>query len=465
MFNLGSALGIEVRGSDLVFATVKKGIQDFTLQHSSVIEDYQELTSAELYNRIQNHLQVNGFNGENVVLGLPRDQAVIRYVELPLEVEENLAQVVRFQVAKFEPTEEERSCYDYLVLDRDEERNKIWLQIIMVRRTVLDEYLNLFREVNLYPAAVRLSSVALHQVFSVHEDGYSEKDPSVVLDINSEAVEIVVVAGSERFFSEKVFMDQNELTVDRLICELNVFLSHLNLPGQGVSKIYLAGLHGSRFVEEFQARFEDCEPLLEKVRLKQKNSPVSNLEERVNSIGLAISGMSKSRPSRFNLIPPEKRLVKARPSLMPTFLLVGLLLILGVFWGTREYFQHRELLDQIETRVQRLRPEVERAMVQKSQLEEQQVLLTEFKNLMKGRQQILFILEELTEKIPENTFLQSLSVQGKKVTMIGYSDAASNLLPILLNSQHMENVVSKYITPERRMSNREKFHFEAAVKE
>ena len=465
MFSLDSALGIEVRKNDLVFATVKKGIQNFTLQHSSVIEDYQELTPAELYNRIQNHLQVNGFNGENVVLGIPRDQAVVRHIEFPQEVEENLAQVVRFQVEKFEPTDEEHSYYDYQVLDRDEERNKIRLQIIMVRRTVLDEYLNLFREVNLYPVAVRLSSVALHQVFSVHEDGYPEKDPGVILDINPEAVEIVVVAGSGRFFSEKILIGEDELTVDRLIRELDLFLSNLNLASQGVSKIYLAGLHGSRFVEEFQARFEDCELLLEKIRLKQKNSPVSDLEERVNSIGLAISGMSKSRPSRFNLIPPEKRLIKARPSLVPTFLLVGLLLILGIFWGTREYLQHRELLDQIETRIQRLGPGVDRAMVQKSQLEEQQALLTEFKDLMKGRQRILFILEELTEKIPENTFLQSVSVQSKKVTMIGYSDAASNLLPILLNSQHLENVVSKYITPERRMANKEKFHFEATIKE
>ncbi len=45
MLKLDSALGIEIRGDSLVFATVSKGLRDFTLNHCEVLENYKDLPS------------------------------------------------------------------------------------------------------------------------------------------------------------------------------------------------------------------------------------------------------------------------------------------------------------------------------------------------------------------------------------------------------------------------------------
>jgi len=132
----------------LVFATVAKGFQDYVLKGCAVVEHYRELPHEDLYAWVQQFGEDNGFDRENVILGLPREQVVIRQIELPLEVEENLDQVVRFQVDKFQPVEEGQSYCDYIVLERDVETKKIVLQTLMVPKPFLDECLDLFHELN-----------------------------------------------------------------------------------------------------------------------------------------------------------------------------------------------------------------------------------------------------------------------------------------------------------------------------
>ena len=465
MFSLDSAVGIEIRGSSLVFATVSKGLQDYVLRNCELVEHYKELPLADLYARVQQFGEASGFDRENVILGLPRDQVVVRQIELPLEVEENLDQVVRFQVEKFQPIEEGQSYCDYMVLERDIEAKKILLQTIMVPRPVLDECLELFHELNLYPAAIRCSSVGLFHLFSAHDDRYPKKHPCLVVDVGFEGVEFVLVGGPEKFLSEKVLLSNDDLTFQRLLQELERFFSHAAVAAEGLEKIYLSGLLADHFLEDFREKFGDCELLSEKLNMKSENSVNSDMSGWLGAIGLAISGTSKSRPGKLNLIPPEKRVIAERASLVTTLLLAGLLVIMGFAVTTREYIQQRQLLGQVEAQIQALQSRVDETMALRSQKDERQAELDELRNLMAGRQKVLLVLKELTEMIPEESFLQNLNVQGDRVSMTGFSSSASALLKSLLDSQYLGTVESRYITPDRTMQNREKFSFEATVRE
>jgi len=269
MFNLDSAVGVQIRGNSLVFATVAKGFQDYVLKGCGVVEHYKELPHSDLYAWVQQFAEANGFDRQNVILGLPRDQVVIRQIELPLDVEENLDQVVRFQVDKLQPVEEGQSYCDYMVLERDAEAKKIVLQTLMVPKPFLDECLDLFHELNLYPAAIRVSSVGLFHVFSAHEDSYPKKNPCLVVDLALSGVEFVLVGGPEKFLSEKVLLAQDDLSFERLLQELERFFDHLDLADEGIEKIYLSGPLADHFIDDFRDKFGDCELLSEKLKLKR----------------------------------------------------------------------------------------------------------------------------------------------------------------------------------------------------
>lgn len=461
MFDLDSAVGIDIRGDDLVFASVSKGFKEYSLKSYGVLENFRDLEYSELYEWIQLNQESKGFNRENVILGLPRDRVIIREVELPLEVEENLEQVVRLQVERFEPLGEESSYFDHIVLERDEKEKKILLQILMVPQVVLEEYLALFRQVDLYPAAVRVSSVGWHQIFSAHADGHSVTGGRLIVAINPGEIEFVLT-GQDKLFSQRVRVDEDNLSFDYLLKQLDRFISQLAGVEGSLEKIYLAGLLADQFAENFKERFQKCELLLKGINLKDSNGEIGIFTA---AVGLAISGTTKSSYSRSNLIPTERRLIAERPSFFPTLVLAGLLVILGLAALGRGYFQNQNLLKSMTIQTEFLSDDFQQAMYLREAIQVRQAQLSELQSLMTGRQRVLLILQELTERIPETSFLQNLSVRGDRVSITGFSDSASTLLKVLLDSNQLEGVESQYIVPDRTRTNRERFSFEANIKE
>ena len=89
----------------------------------------------------------------------------------------------------------------------------------------------------------------------------------------------------------------------------------------------------------------------------------------------------------------------------------------------------------------------------------------ELRGFMEGRQTVLVVLKELTEKIPDDSFLQNVNIQGLRVSINGFSKSASALLKTLLDSQYLESVESRYITPDRNRPDGERFSFEARIRE
>ena len=465
MFSLGSALGVEVVEGNLLLASVRKGFKQFDLQENVVIENFRDLSPVELRDRIFRSFTANSSLRDHVVLGIPRDEAVVRWVELPLDVEENLEQVVRFQVERLEPTEEGGSYFESQVVERNETEGKLLLQISMLPKPILNGYLDILQQVDLYPTAIRLSSIAYHQILLAHSDGIPKEQPCLVLSLNPGLLEMILISGPQKCFSEKIQLQENEeLTVSVALRYAHAFLSQFNPSGSDIHKIYLSGAIADSLLEEFHSRISDCELLRMNLQLGGKNLPSALLEQFLPAAGMAISSVSKLGTSRSNLIPKEKRLVLERSNLLPTFLLAGLLLVMGFALVGRGYFQRTQLLHQIETQLSALGPSIQEVMTLRESTQRAEAQLAELEKLMQGRQKTLGILRELTEKLPDKSFLNSLTIQGNRVNIMGYSDSASALLPGLLESEYFDTVESRYITPDKSMGNREKFHFEATAK-
>ena len=455
MFDLDSALGIEVRGEDLRLCLVAKSWQSYAVRHTAEINRFLELESSELHSQLQNFLRTHSFNRENVVLGIPRDQAVIHYLELPLEVEENLAQVVGFQATKFEPTEEENSYYDYVVLERNEKERSLRLQLIMVPRGYVDYLLEMFGELGLFPAAIRLGSTGLQQLFKVHRDGFSEQ-PSIVLNLAVDSLEIAVTAGSGSCFAHTVKFEEPP-TAENILCELGLFVPRLRLPTTQFRKVYLCGDLAEELFEPIRERFGEVELLAAGVGLKPKPR-----ERFLTAFGLAVSGIINTPLARFNLIPPAQRVVGYRASWIPSAVLLGLLTIMLFAAGTSQFFQQRTVLAAVEEEVAKRGPELDRALAIRQEFDEKLAELQQLEEMMCGRQRALIVLRELTERIPESAYLQSVNIQRAKANLVGFADNASSLIAVLQSSDHLGGVESRYITQDRR-SGLEKFNFEAAV--
>jgi general secretion pathway protein L len=187
------------------------------------------------------------------------------------------------------------------------------------------------------------------------------------------------------------------------------------------------------------------------------------LTNLTSAIGLGVAGLGRKR-RLTNLIPPDKRVVRTHASLVATYIL-GILLVLSLgALVTRGYLQQSALADEVDSVIADLNPEVEQIFRIRDEVEKKKQELSELKSLMGDRQKTLLVLRDLTERIPDDTYLQNLQLQGDQLTMQGYSVQASALLSVLSESPYLESVKTNWITQDPRVSGKERFNFTAKVK-
>ncbi len=459
MLSLENATGIEVRGRDLIIVGVGQGIKSLAVTEAVVIENYAEMGPAQLSELVAREMKSKKISAENIILGLPRDQLVVRTVELPIEVEENLEQVVQFQAEKFEPIDGEPSFCDAVMVSRDEALKKIRLQIILSPTMVLEEPMSLLEQLGLYPTAVRISDQALHHLLRVHADGFPSSSPCLIIDAAPGSVAFNLVVGAGQAYSAKAHLGEKDYNLRNVLHHLHQFVSEIDLDDDELSKLYLMGEWADRIESDLKAQFEDCELLWESSELSFPSQHQEDRDRLSAAAGLALSGL-ESRGA-YNLLPPERRIVKRKPSWIPTAALVLVGILLGGAVIARDFVQSQQLLDRVDHEVNIRQDGVDATMELRNLIDDKNQQLEDLRTLLKGNRTVLRVLYELTEKLPDESYLESLNLTNGRLNMTGHSDKAAQLLNILLESACLENVEQKFIIPGS--DGKERFRFEAQV--
>ena len=93
MIYLKTSVGIELRGEDMLISSLQSNFSGDVFTHFRRIADYGRQDKESLRQEVLNFFRTAGLSKDNVVLGIPRKDIVLRYLDLPSEVEDNLKQV------------------------------------------------------------------------------------------------------------------------------------------------------------------------------------------------------------------------------------------------------------------------------------------------------------------------------------------------------------------------------------
>jgi len=465
MFNLDSALGVDLREDKLVLASVSKRFQGYTLKSHLVLDGYRELSTAELSARIRQFATANGFSRENIVAGVPRDQVILRDIDMPIDVEENLDQVVTAQVERLEPSDDLRSYFDYAVVSRSEEARRISLQVVMVKRERVDGLLELLGGIDLYPTAIRARSAALASLVSIRDEGLAKNESALVLQLDADRVHILACSGDLQHVASEVYEcpSGRELSAEWVWEKVGEMLTTQADQFPSFNAVFLAGPLASALHPEIQARVPEAKLLRQGLSLTHKIHDPAELEEVLPAIGLAVSGLQR-KVRQHNLVPRERRSVVGRLSLIPTVVLAVLLVAVVIALALHPYYQQTVLAKQVESQVATLERDVSAVFALREEVAAKRLEVEELRGLLRGKSTTMAVLKDLTERIPDNAYLQSLQVQGDQVTLQGYSDQASELLPLIQASPFLEGVKTNWITKDPRMAGKDRFNFTAKVK-
>src|SRR5262249_15060650 len=177
-------------------------------------------------------------------------------------------------------------------------------------------------------------------------------------------------------------------------------------------------------------------------------------------LALAVALGSK-RPA-LNLLPAELR----PRSLSPGQLLTGAtaviagLLGLGLLVG--HGYQQHSYADRLSAAIRALDPEVKSVEGLAADLARKKRLLERVRSMERWDVRALPILKELTERIPAEAWLRTLTMDKQGLEITGQATAANQLIPLLENSPSLTRV--EFTAPVTKAGDKEQFRIKAAWK-
>ncbi|MBI2822078.1 MAG: pilus assembly protein PilM [Acidobacteria bacterium] len=464
MIHLDSSLGIEICGTSLVFTVVKRGVRRFRACRSRTIENFLQLDKAQLRDRVQQIRKQNGFNRDNVVLGLPRDQVILRQLELPAEAEENLPQLVKYQVEYYQPGEEANGSYfDYAVVGRDPANQKLTLLVALVRRDWLDPYLERLGANRIAPTRVEISPSAIFNLVCLKKGLLSGRGLVAVFDINDHAPEIVVLKGRQEVFSRALQIDPEGADMAAVLDPLQELLSEMKIRDGSIDRFYFSGTRAAPLFQAFKERFKETEWLSEAFKGSLQTAGHDN---SVVSAGFALAPFCARRsPVSLNLLPPERRKTIRKIVYVPAALLALVLLAELLALGLHSYYQGRQFGASLDARIEALEPQVRDLRKIQTDIEKTRGDIDYLEEITHNRTVTLDGLKELTEKMPQEAYLQMLTIdtQSRSIDITGYSNNPTAIQNLLLRSSHFQKVENKYTTYDQRVK-KDRFNFRAEIK-
>jgi Tfp pilus assembly protein PilN len=463
MIYLKTSVGVELRGEDMLIASLQSNFSGGVFTHFTRITGCRQRNTEDLRREIQSFFKSNGLSKENIVLGIPRKDIVLRYLDLPSEVTDNLKQVVQYQVQSFEPTDEDKFYHDYALLRGNGAGKRLSVMLMMVRKTMLDETLQFLLTVGIRPAVVTGSSIGLANLF-LQKGKEAQEKTYLIGDLGVSTLEVLALRQGSIVYSRQVPRENEAAWKDLILREADDAASKIRLGPEGtLEKIVLSGESSEAAREELIGVFPDCELIrncISPLHIPGENK--ARVQEAASALGLAYAGMT--RPAvKINLLPAELRVHQSRWAYIPAAIFAVAIIALLCALGYHQTVQNRALVRELDREIALLKNPVERVQSYRTQSEALNKKIKSVEDLLGNRDMNLEILRELTNILPPDTYLVSYRCQDGLITLTGYSGSASDLVPKLERSPLLKDVAAKGSIFRDAAVGKERFTFEARL--
>lgn len=418
------SLGVFLEKSGLTLVQVHKGFSGFQVSHlERLLRSEKNLDSLEPH--LQEIISSWGLADCPVNLAVSRDLGFFREVKLPLAAAENLAQVVSYELDRFLPLPAPGLFYDYQVLQ--ETATGIHLMLLALPREPVEECLELLTRAGLKPNSLEPGPVAVANAFNL----LGGRPPASWLLVQEEhgVIELTHLRGRTVGFSRPVRTKPGQRLGEALQAEIR----HLQESGNPPQALGLYGQITATPEITALARQDNLTVITPDKFHIRNLPPEKDLEgAALPAVGAALRGLGKSLVGS-NLLPPEERAAVVSSGFSLNKLLLLVFVSLFCMYLGSLLVHTRVQLYQVDRELDQITPEVRQV---EKQLQEVRNLAKQFQNLRRLEQSPdkLNVLKDLTQLIPDHTWLFNLRISQQNLEMAGMSRSAADLIPLLEKS-------------------------------
>jgi Tfp pilus assembly protein PilN len=414
-----NSVGVEICGSDLRLAVMRMSFGKLRLTAIHRIAGFMTQDEEARKKAVKTLVKKNSIPVSRVYLSVPREHGIVRQIDLPAEMAQKLADVVKLQVETLSPWPLDEIYWDFAQEQQKRNRKLTAITIVIIPRTALDPWIAFFKSAGAPLSGATLSSLAYgHGATAL----WKEAGPTVILRREESYIEGVVVNGS-RIAALTVPPADGPGATKTLMDRL---LSVAKLPSA----------EGSRFV--LCGDSSDPASLEENPHLPIENTRPQSTAD-FGAIAAALLPLKES-PFRSNLVPPAQRYHESQLRLIPTYVLGFLVICVGLGLVAREPYQSVAYASRIDTEIRKIAPQVSEVANQEAELNQLSTRSRALASALQNGDYNLEAVRELARVLPATTFLASYAYQSGTITISGFAQSASEIQSLLENSSMFKGV-------------------------
>ncbi|MGM0427349.1 MAG: pilus assembly protein PilM [Thermodesulfobacteriota bacterium] len=434
-----ASVGIDIQEDAIIIAYLKGSFKGAKLEAHGVYPFEEELSSRDRVERVgyvvKEFLVKNRIPSATLFLGIPREAAILRYVEFPLVVKENLRDSLRYELEKYVPFPPDELYFDYQIISEDKSADKLRLLLVMVKRELIDPYMSLEKTLGARLSGIEVSSTACANFFAAHFS-VGEPDSYALIYTRKGGMEIDLLQSGFLAYSRP--MDKAQWGED-FQHQVSQRLKKLKEEVKGPQALLKTVVWNMEREAPLLAHLKEAEGF--EVHFFDPASAGVPSADAAPAYGLALKGL-RELPTDVNLLPAKMRKKPSKVGYYGMFGLVGVVVFLALAWIGGSIFNTQRYVKQLDNELNRLNAEIanlEQIEVEYNRIEQR----IDFLNpLRKDRLMVLNVIRGLSEQIPKNAWLLRLTYSDKdsKIQIEGWADSASDLIPALEDSPLFKNV-------------------------
>lgn len=362
-------------------------------------------------------------------ISIPREWVVIRTVELPSTVRENLASVISYELDRLTPFNSDDALYDFKLLDdRDE---KLTIMIWAARRNLVRPYLDALKKEGI---VVKKVTVDLSNLATMTQ--YLTKDPAVYLAHDRYGYQGgLVVDGAVLAVMGSNFDGENRAAKAEMVGAETKVLVKMAKERNLSPVVIVYPDSGEQIVNESNLDV----PL--KV-LKDKEIQERFYAEQSDIPCGATGGMLEAlwdKANPVNLLGKGIQVMKRTPiAVSVTLLLIiaGLVAVYMIIPLQRE----EKILQEIDRQINARKEEVRKVESLKKEIDALSGDIATIKSFKDTKPMTLILLKELTNLLPKTVWLTRTRITDTAVDIEGYATSATEIISKLEASQFFKKV-------------------------
>jgi len=169
---------------------------------------------------IKELIQEQGLKNKRVITAVSGRSVIVRYISMMAMQPEELRQAISYEADKYIPFEVDEVVLDCQRLDDIEaeggaESGQMKVLLVAVKRTLIDEHIELLDKVGLTPVIIDVDVFALgnaFELFNLYGEPLPEDKVYALVDIGNSKTSINIMKGSSSYFTREIYIAGDDIT-------------------------------------------------------------------------------------------------------------------------------------------------------------------------------------------------------------------------------------------------------------